>query len=180
MGWNYLSITKLQRLHRWRLVMDKYFHPTLYLGCNYIFMLGLKLIHVSKSGPWYFRPQHQKYCHLQPPVWQSSESHAIDTLRWRHNGRDCVSNHQPHDCLLNRLFGRRSKLTSKLRVTGLCVGNSPRTGEFPAQMASNAENISISWTLMKVSSCLYNDTNTKVSVGVREKLTNHIEFCSFN
>ena len=30
--------------------------------------------------------------------------------------------------------------TSKLRVTGLCEGNSPVTGEFPAQMASNAEN----------------------------------------
>ena len=26
--------------------------------------------------------------------------------------------------------------TSKLRVTGLCVGNSPVTGEFPAQMAN--------------------------------------------
>ena len=57
----------------------------------------------------------------------------------------CVSNHQPHDCLLNRLFSRRSKRTSKLRVTGLCAGNSPGTGEFPAQMASNAENVSISW-----------------------------------
>ena len=33
--------------------------------------------------------------------------------------------HQPHGCLLNRLFGRRSKKTSKLRVTGLCAGNSP-------------------------------------------------------
>ena len=66
-------------------------------------------------------------------------------LRWRHNGRDGVSKHQPHDCLLNRLFGRRSKKTSKLRVTGLCVGNSPGTGEYPAQMASNAENVSISW-----------------------------------
>ena len=48
-------------------------------------------------------------------------------------------------CLLNRLFGRRSKKTSKLCVTGLCVGNSPGTGEFPAQMASNAENVSIWW-----------------------------------
>ena len=47
------------------------------------------------------------------------------TLLWRHNGRDRVSNHQPHDCLLNRLFRRKSKKTSKLRVTGLCVGNSP-------------------------------------------------------
>ena len=53
--------------------------------------------------------------------------------QWRHNGRDGVSNHQPHHCLLNRLFGRRSKKTSKLRVTGLCAVNSPVTGEFSAQ-----------------------------------------------
>ena len=66
-------------------------------------------------------------------------------LQWRHNGRDGVSNHQPHHCLLNRLFRRRSKKTSQLRVSGLCVGNSPVTGEFPAQMASNAENVSIWW-----------------------------------
>ena len=46
-------------------------------------------------------------------------------LHWRHNDHDSVSNHQPHGCLLNRLFRRRSKKTSKLRVTGLCVGNSP-------------------------------------------------------
>ena len=47
------------------------------------------------------------------------------TLQWRHNDHDGVANHQPHGCLLNRLFRRRSKKTSKLRVTGLCVGNSP-------------------------------------------------------
>ena len=45
-----------------------------------------------------------------------------NTLQWRHNGRDSVSNHQPHDFLFNRLFRRRSKKTSKLRVTGLCAG----------------------------------------------------------
>ena len=39
----------------------------------------------------------------------------------------------------------RSKKTSKLRVTGLCAGNSPGTGEFPEQMASYAENVSIWW-----------------------------------
>ena len=38
-----------------------------------------------------------------------------------------------------------SKKASKYRVTGVCVGNSPGTGEFPAQMASNAESISIWW-----------------------------------
>ena len=44
---------------------------------------------------------------------------------------DCVSNHQSHVGLLNHLFGRGSKKTSKLLVTGLCAGNSPVTGEFP-------------------------------------------------
>ena len=67
------------------------------------------------------------------------------TLQWRHNERHGVSNHQPHHCLRNRLFRRRSKKTSKLRVTGLCAGKSPVTGEFPAQRASYVENVSIWW-----------------------------------
>ena len=65
------------------------------------------------------------------------------TLQWRHGGRNGVSNHQPHDCLHNRLFRRRSKKTSKFCIAGLYVGNSPVTGEFPAQRTSNAENVSI-------------------------------------
>ena len=69
----------------------------------------------------------------------------VATLQWLHNGRDGVWNHQPHHCLFNRLFRCKSKKTSKLRVTGLCEGNSPVTGEFPAQRASNAENVSIWW-----------------------------------
>ena len=40
---------------------------------------------------------------------------------------------------------RRSRKTSKDRVTGFCEGNTPVTGEFPAQSASNAENVSIWW-----------------------------------
>ena len=51
------------------------------------------------------------------------------------NERDGVSNHHRLDCLLNRLFRRRSKKTSKL-----CV-----TGEFPAQKASNTDIFSIWW-----------------------------------
>ena len=47
--------------------------------------------------------------------------------------------------LFDSLFRRRSKKTSKLRVTGLCAGISPVNGEFPAQMASTAENVSIWW-----------------------------------
>ena len=58
----------------------------------------------------------------------------MGSLEWRYNGHDSVSNHQPHDCLLNHLFRRRSTKTSKLRVTGLCAGNSPETGAFPTHI----------------------------------------------
>ena len=40
---------------------------------------------------------------------------------------------------------RRPKKTLKLRVAGLCGGNSPVTREFPTQRASNAENVSTWW-----------------------------------
>ena len=70
---------------------------------------------------------------------------SVKQPQWRHNGRDSASNHQSSHCLLNSLFKRRSKKTPKLRVTGLCAGNSPVTGEFLAQMASNADNVSIWW-----------------------------------
>ena len=60
-------------------------------------------------------------------------------LKYRHNEHDGVSNHWRLDCLLNRLFRRRSNKTSKLRVTGLGKGNPPVTGGFPTQRASNTE-----------------------------------------
>ena len=73
-------------------------------------------------------------------------ANPLNSLQCRQNGRDGVSNHQPYDCLLNRLFRRRSEKTPKLRVTGLCEGNSLVTGEFSAQRASNnAENVSLWW-----------------------------------
>ena len=66
-------------------------------------------------------------------------------LQWHHNMHDGFSNHQPHDCFLNRLFRHRSKKIANIRVTGLFAENSPATGEFPAQMTSNAEIVSIWW-----------------------------------
>ena len=65
---------------------------------------------------------------------------VTDGLSGGTGGCRCVSNHQPHDCLLNLLFRRRSKKNIKApRHWPLC-------GEFPAQMASYAENVSISWS----------------------------------
>ena len=99
-------------------------------------MCQLPLYHSSRTS---YRHRHifAEYFYCSCSVFSLPvKLHVDETLQWRHNGRDSVPNHQPHDCLFNRIFRRRSKKTSKLRVTGLCAGNSPGTGEFPAQMAS--------------------------------------------
>ena len=66
----------------------------------------------------------------------------VNTLQWRHNGRDGTSLTIVYSTVYS---GADQSKTSKLRVTGHCARNSPVTGEFPAQMASNAENVSIWW-----------------------------------
>ena len=74
---------------------------------------------------------HWLFYEEKPSTTGRFPSQKASALRWRHNDHDGVSNHQPHGCSLNRLFRRRSKKTSKLRVTGLCVGNSPRPVNSP-------------------------------------------------
>ena len=66
--------------------------------------------------------------------------HPISSLQWRHDEHDSVSNHKPHACLLNRLFKAQIKENIKAPRHWW-----PVTSEFPAQRASNAENISIWW-----------------------------------
>ena len=63
------------------------------------------------------------------------------SLQWRHNERDGVSYHQPHDCLLNRLFKAVIKGNIKAPRHWLCEGNPPVTGGFPRQRASGAESV---------------------------------------
>ena len=104
----------------------------------HIYMSPRCHLNIKMPSHWY-RNSHYK------AKMVSQLSCLYNALWWHHNGRDGVSNHQSHDCLLNRLFGRISKKASKLCVTGLCVGNSPGTSEFPAQMATNVENVSIWW-----------------------------------
>ena len=41
------------------------------------------------------------------------------TLQWLHNERDGVSNRQPHDCSLNRLFGKHQSSVSLAFVRGI-------------------------------------------------------------
>ena len=67
-----------------------------------------------------------------PCIWYS--------LQWRHNDHDGVSNHQPHDCLLNRLFRRNQRnhqsSASLAFVRGIHRGpvNSPHKGPVTQKM----------------------------------------------
>ena len=104
---------------------------------------------------------------LFPPVSCIRLDGTSTTLQWRHNGHDGVSNRQSHHCFLSRKFGRRTKKTSKLHVNGLCVGNSPVTGEFLAQKASNAEKVSIWWRHhVRNGSYQQSTKNSQAGVGV--------------
>ena len=83
------------------------FISNLWCGAPMHYKLGLKSYRTSRESCTRF-----KLC-------------CVSSLQWRHDGRDCDSNHQRLDCILNRLFRRRSKKIWKLRVTGFCEENSP-------------------------------------------------------
>ena len=90
-------------------------------SCDLFIVVGL--VHKQCVGIWDAMRNMWRHCNGFP--WDVP-------LQWRHNGCDGVSNHRRIDCLLNPMSRRRSKKTSMLRVTGLCEGTSPVTGEFPA------------------------------------------------
>ena len=97
-------------------------------------------------------------------LWVKLILSHCSTLQWRHNEGDGISNHWHLYCLLNCWFRWNSKKTWKLCVTSLCVRNSTVTCEFPAQSASNAENVSIWWHRHEVA--LGQSDNKSVSVQV--------------
>ena len=52
-----------------------------------------------------------------------TNSVTLIILQWHHNGRDSVSNHQPHDCLLNRLFKENIKAPRHWPLCGEITGD---------------------------------------------------------
>ena len=90
------------------------------------------LFYKQRASGWLISSCKRNRAYMCNRLQRVNMATTIGPLQWRHNGRDNVSNHQPHDCLPIRLFRRKSKKTAKLRVTGLCAGNSPVIGEFPA------------------------------------------------
>ena len=121
-------------LERWQLYIES--------GPRYSPFSGHPEAHVHTELCWRDSSPHrraQERLHLMPVV-QCTKGLEDRSLQWRHNWYDGLSNHQPHDCFRNRSFRRKSKGTSKLRVTGLCAGihrwpvNSPHKGPVTRKM----------------------------------------------
>ena len=78
------------------------------------------------SSEWIYGEMYPLYMYIKPALSRvvsiRISSDVIVTLQWRHNERDGVPNHQPHDCLFKRLFRGRSKKTPKLCVTDFVRG----------------------------------------------------------
>ena len=95
-------------------------------------------------------------CHcleISKPITRNSIQYAVKrlTIKYCNQYNDVImSALSSHITSLTIVYStvdsrRRSKKTSKLLVTGLDAGKSPVTGEFPAQRASYAENVSTWW-----------------------------------
>ena len=97
------------------------------VGCNYLFTSS-----IPAFGTPVYRYRFLSTWHYSDVIMSMMVSQIVSN-RWR------------LDCLINRLFRRRLKKTSKLHITGLCERNSLVTSEFPSQRASNVENDSIWW-----------------------------------
>ena len=86
-------------------------------------------------------------CSSIRPVPSSPVSRSYSNITmtsWSDDDHDSVSNHQPHGCLLNRLFRQIKEKIKAPRHWPLC-GEFTGAGEFPTQRASCAENVSIWW-----------------------------------
>ena len=119
---NYLSFPKLQRFHRWSFGMDKLFHPTLNNGCNYLSMLGLKLNHDRKRGPW------------DPKLRILSKTYAQDLyceFRWVLTIYPFTWGTWANEWHLYSWWRNQMKTFSALLA--ICAGNSPVTGEHKGQ-----------------------------------------------
>ena len=99
-------------------------HQLLFNPCHTEFNLENMKMHLRF---YHFKPYTSWRCSLFCSLWYWSHP----ALQWRHNEGHDVSNHRHLDFLLNRMLRHKSQKTSKLRVTGLCEGNSPVTGGFP-------------------------------------------------
>ena len=148
-GWDMVFLLWVQSL--------VYNFPSLMLYWTQSYSSGLShddiMVWFHITGPLWGESPSQRWIHSKRVIQNFDDFFAVSlkklllrkqwfqlswALQWHHNECDGISNHQPHDCLLNCLFRHWSKKASKLCTTGLCEGNSPVT--------SDTENVSILWS----------------------------------
>ena len=160
-GWNYLSISKFQRLHCGNLGMNKQFYPTDYDGCNYIFMPALNLIHVIPQRNFIMLTLLSPLL-LEVILRITSNANSDDTCdTMAINSLQCVADsiRRSHygDVIMSAIASQITSLTivystvywgadqrkHQSSASLASVRNSPVTEEFPEQKANNAENVSV-------------------------------------
>ena len=131
-----------------------------------LFQMDFCDMHVSQQSVWYLGPKHirwflpsayqwlvkstQLWCDIL--CWMNYHIYhnwmrEHNTLQWRHNGRDGVSDHQPHECHTQPFIQVQIKENIKAQRLWPSCREFPgdRWIEFPTQRASNADNVSIWW-----------------------------------
>ena len=165
--WNYLSISKLQQLHRWSVKMDKWFYPTLDSECYYLSMQGLKLNHVSNALSdrtfstrfrEFLKPRNIELDYVR--TWQTPQYEIVIPLNWHSILWLRDFTHPDGITVMYVMMGvMASQITSLTIVYSTVYSGADQrkhqssaslalcgefTGEFPTQRASNAENVSLS------------------------------------
>ena len=125
-----VSIIKRYRKVSWHLETVRYLYIHIYI-----------YITVSRCRETYICI----YMDLKLPYYLADVSVAYVALRWRHNGRDWHLKSPASRLFTQPFIQTQIKENIKALCHWLCAGNSSGTGEFPARMASNAENVSIWW-----------------------------------
>ena len=98
-----------------------------------------KLVFALKMPMTKFMANSCRWVHVEYKARTVTKLSSPETLRWRHNERDGVSNHQPHDCLLNGLFVQiKENIKQAPRHWPLC-------GEFTGNSPHKRGNVSIWW-----------------------------------
>ena len=90
--------------------------------CYYLFN-NIQTLPLVSRGFYPTRELCRNFGFVEKKMWCRTHLGVNITLQWRHNGRNGVSNHQPHDCLLNRLFKQMYFVHGHGHITGPLCGD---------------------------------------------------------
>ena len=81
-GMKLIFRAQLPQWNRWNVGMDKWFHNKRHCVCEYLSRLGLKLIHVSKIGPWNYQFLPWGRFNLKMSSYHYGNYHVKDKTIW--------------------------------------------------------------------------------------------------